>query len=470
MFKKTKIVATIGPVTESKESMEKLVKAGMNVVRLNFSHGDHDEHLGRVKLARATSEKFNEPIAVLQDLSGPKIRIGDFYKDSIVLKKGQLFTLTVEKIVGDEKKVFVNYKELPNEINEGSVIMLNDGKNKLMVEKISGQEIHCKVIVGGEIKGRRGVNIPGAYLKISAITAKDKKDIKFGIENEVDFMAISFVRTSADILKLRGILDKAKADIKIIAKIETTEAIENIDEIIAVADGIMVARGDLAVEVSAEQVPVLQKMIIKKCNDLGKPVITATQMLESMINSPVPTRAEVSDIANAIYDGTDAVMLSEESTLGKYAVEAVETMNRVARYTEHNFNYEKELERKNLLPKLIADAISFSIANTSHNIGAKAIVALTESGFTARIISRYKPKEPIIAFTPNKKTFNRLALSFGCYPELIKNFNTLEDVMETAKKDVVKKKIVKKGDKIVIAAGVPFGYSGTTNLVLAQEI
>jgi len=470
MAKKTKIVATIGPVTENKAAMEKLVKAGMNVVRLNFSHGDYNEHLNRVKLARAASEKFGKPIAVLQDLAGPKIRIGDFENGSVVLKEGAPFILTVKKCPGDEKKVFVNYKNLPKEVRKGSVIMLNDGKNKLEVKKVSGGDIHCKVLVGGAIKGRRGVNVPGAYLKISALTAKDKRDIEFGVKNGVDFMAISFVRTAADILKLRSILEKAKADIKIIAKIETKEAIENIDTIIDAADGVMVARGDLAVEVSAEKVPVLQKMIIKKCNDLGKPVITATQVLESMIKNPIPTRAEVSDIANAIFDGTDAVMLSEESTLGGFPVEAVEMMDRVARHTEANFNYEKVLKRKNLLPKPIADSISFAIANAAHNIGAKAIVALTESGFTARIISRYKPKQPIVALTPNKKTYNRLALSFGCYPRMIKQFDNLEDVVKTAKNVVVKDKFARRGDKIVIAAGIPFGKSTTTNLLLSQVI
>lgn len=470
MLRKTKIVATIGPATDNRKTIEKMVKAGMNVIRLNFSHGDFAEHLNRVKLARAASEKFGRPIGILQDLSGPKIRIGDFEKGSVTLKKGHPFILTVKECAGDSGKVFVNYKNLPSEVKKGDVIMLNDGKNKLAVERVSGDEIHCKVLVGGEIKSRRGVNIPGAYLKISALTAKDKRDIKFGVENDVDFMAISFVRTAKDILSLRKILEKSGADIHIIAKIETKEAIENIDEIIAVADGIMVARGDLAVEVSAERVPILQKMIIKKCNIVGKPVITATQMLESMIKNPVPTRAEVSDVANAVFDGADAVMLSEETTLGDYAVNAVELMSSVARYAEENFDYGEAMELGIPPAKSVSDSISYSTAKICRNVDAKAIVALTESGFTARMISRYKPKRSILALTSNRKTFERLSLSFGCYPRLIKDFKNLEEVVETAKKMVVENKMAKKGDKIVIAAGIPFGASGTTNLLLVQKI
>lgn len=307
MLKKTKIVATIGPATEDKKMLENLALAGMDAVRLNFSHGDFAEHQKRLDLVRSVSEKIGKTVAVIQDLGGPKIRIGDFYKESIVLKNGRSFILSTEKCAGNENKVFVNYKNLPKELKKGSKILLNDGKNELRVEKISGNEIYCRVIVGGEIKGRRGVNLPGTFLKISSLTEKDKADIKFGIKNKVDFMAVSFVRQAADVIELKNILKKANANIKVIAKIETQEAIEMIDEIIFAADGILVARGDLAVEISPEKVPMAQKMIIKKCNAKGKPVITATQMLESMIRNPVPTRAEVNDIANAILDGTDAV-------------------------------------------------------------------------------------------------------------------------------------------------------------------
>lgn len=473
MLRKTKIVATIGPVTENQEMMEKLVKAGLNMARLNFSHGTHEEHQNRLNLARAASEKFGVPVAVMQDLSGPKIRIGDFHgKESVNLQKGTPFILTVGECLGDEKRVSVNYKNLNKELAPGSTIMLNDGRNRLVVKKIVGEDIHCIVEVGGEIKGRRGVNLPGAYLKISALTDKDKKDLEFGIKNKVDFMALSFVRTAKDVLELKDILKKKKAsDIKIIVKLETAEAMENLDEIIAATDGVMVARGDLAVEVPAEQVPFWQKKIIEKCNNAGKPVITATHMLDTMINSPVPTRAEVSDIANAILDGTDAVMLSGETTLGKYPVECVETMDRVARYTEENFDYKAMLTRRHLEEKEIADSISFSVVNTAHNIGAKAIVVFTEKGFTARMISRHKPQQPIYCRTCNKGTYNRLALSSGCYPILSEHIDdSIEEAIKYAKSFALKNKIAKKGETIVISAGLPFGEKGTTNSLIVGEL
>lgn len=470
MFKKTKIIATIGPATENEKTMMQMALAGMNVVRLNFSHGDHKEHFKRAYLTRLISKKLNKPIAILQDLCGPKIRIGDFCDNSIVLKNGKKFILTTVKCIGNEEKVFINYKNITKEIKSNDRIFLNDGKNELRVEKISGNEIICKVIVGGEIRGRRGVNFPDTNLKISSLTKKDKEDIRFGIKNNVDYMAISFIRKSSNILELRNILNKAGADIKIIAKIETREAIENLDEIIKTADGAMVARGDLAVEVPTEHVPILQKIIIRKCNDAGKPVITATQMLDSMIKNPVPTRAEVNDVANAILDGTDAVMLSEETTLGNYPIETINVMSKIAKHTEENYNHEEILKHKHLLPKSINDSISYAIATAAHNIGAKAIIALTERGNAARMVSRYKPKQPIIALTPNKKTYNQLALSFGCQPILIKYFKEISEVIEIAKNIAVKNKTTKKGDKIVIGAGIPFGRAGSTNLLIVQTI
>ncbi|HLD62201.1 MAG TPA: pyruvate kinase [Patescibacteria group bacterium] len=470
MFKKTKIVATIGPATEERKILESLTLAGLDAVRLNFSHGDFAEHQKRLDSVRFVSKKIGKTIAVIQDLGGPKIRIGDFYKSSIVLKNGQSFILSTEKCAGDENKVFVNYKNLPKELKKGSKILLNDGKNELRVEKISGSDIYCRVIVGGEIKGRRGVNLPGTFLKISSLTEKDKQDIKFGIKNKVDFIAVSFVRQAVDVIELKNILKKANANIKVIAKIETQEAIEMIDEIIAAADGILVARGDLAVEISPEKVPMAQKMIIKKCNAKGKPVITATQMLESMIRNPVPTRAEVNDIANAILDGTDAVMLSEETALGDFPLKAVEVMSRVAFYTEEGFNYGGERVKDNFSLEAIGDSVSFAVVNVARNIGASAIFALTESGFTARMISRCKPRQPVIALTPNKQTCNWLALSFGCYPRLINGFKDIAEVSEAAKKMALADKIAKKGGKIVISAGIPFGKAGTTNLLLAETV
>ncbi|OHA59521.1 MAG: pyruvate kinase [Candidatus Vogelbacteria bacterium RIFOXYD1_FULL_46_19] len=469
--KKTKIVATIGPASESEAVLTKLVQVGMNVIRLNFSHGSYEEHGARIEAIRRVSKKLDQPIAVLLDLPGPKIRIGEFYQERVKLVAGQPFVLSTTKRVGDETGVYINYAKLPQEVAVGSVIFLDDGKKKLVVEKVKGTEIYCQIVVGGETKGRRGVNVPGAYLSISSLTPTDKKHVAYGVKQGVDFMALSFVRRREDIDELRTLLNKSKADIKIIAKIETAEAIENIDEIIAATDGVMVARGDLAVEVPKEEVPILQKMIIKKCNKVGKPVITATQMLESMIGSPVPTRAEVNDVANAIFDGTDAVMLSEETTLGIDPVNVVETMRNIALKTEQYINYESILKGEHLAGKDITDAISFSALNVAHEVVAQAIVALSTSGYTARMVSRYKPSCAVVVITPDVKTFNRLSLSFGCDPILLPHrFATFGDSVKEAKEILKKKKLVKPGDRFVLVGGLTLGKSGTTNTVSVQQV
>lgn len=470
-MKKTKIVATIGPATESKEMLHSLFQAGVNVVRLNFSHGDFAEHQARVDRTRQIAAKLKQPVAILQDLSGPKIRIGEFYAERVELKAGEQFVLTTEKIVGDEHRAYVNYDKLPTEVKKDSIIFLDDGKKKLVVENIKGKEIHCRILVGGQTKGRRGVNVPGAYLSLSSLTDKDKSDLLFGVKNKVDYMAISFVRRAADIDLLRQILKKKRAtDIKIIAKIETQEAIDNLDEIIAAADGVMVARGDLAIEIPAEEVPVRQKQIIRKCNEVGKPVITATQMLESMIHASVPTRAEVGDIANAIWDGTDAIMLSEETTLGEYPVAAVKVMAKVARRVESEINHNQVIQNSLLTPKTITDSFSFAAVARAHEIGAEAIVALSESGTTARMVSRYRPHKPFIVLTPNEKTYNQLALSYGCYPVMMPQFTSLMVMVKKIKDILLKKELVKTGDEIVIVAGLPFGQAGSTNLLMAEKI
>lgn len=472
-IKKTKIVATIGPVTSSEEMLTKLLKEGVNIMRINFSHGDFAEHQIKINNGRTASKKTGIPVAFLQDLGGPKIRIGDFNKESINLKEGEVFTLTTEKIVGDEKKVFVNYPLLPKEVKVGGSILLHDGKKKLEIVDIKGNEVKCKIIIGGDIKGRRGVNLPGAYLSVSSITEKDRKDLEFGIKNKVDFVALSFVRRPDDIIELRNILNKAKLPAGIIAKIETPEAVENIDKIIELSDGIMVARGDLAIEVPAEDVPIIQKMVIEKCNKAGKPVITATQMLESMIKSPVPTRAEVSDIANAILDGTDAIMLSEETTLGDYPAEAVKMMAKVARRVESDFAHKRiNGERNNLSQnsKDTADAITKEAVDIAHGVDARFIVGLTESSFSARMISRYRPAQDIIAMTPNKNTFGKLILNYGVVPVFIKKFKTLNEVMVIIRNHFIKNKLAKKGDKVVVVAGMPFGKKGATNMILVEKI
>ena len=348
--------------------------------------------------------------------------------------------------------------------------MLHDGKKKLEIMSIKGNEVVCKVIIGGEIKGKRGVNLPGAKLSISSLTKKDKDDLEFGIKNKVDFVAFSFVRRPDDVSELRDILDKAKSKAQIIAKIEDVEGLENIDKIIELVDGIMIGRGDFGIEIGVENMPMVQKEIIKKCNKAGKPVITATHMLESMINSPVPTRAEVSDIANAILDGTDAIMLSEETALGQYPVEAVKMMAKVAERVEREMGYVKKYFAETDKENNITDAVSAEAVDLAHNIGAQYIVALTYYGFAARMIARYRPVQRVIAMTPNEKVASQLLLSFGCNPVLIEKLNTLPAAIKEAKKHCLKSKLAQKGDKIVIVAGMPFGKSGMTNTILVERI
>lgn len=471
MIKKTKIVATIGPRTESVEMLTKMIEAGMNVMRLNFSHGDFAEHQNRVDNLKVAMKKTGKTVAMLQDLGGPKIRIGNFKTESVTLKVGQTFTLTTEDILGDETIVSVNYPLLPKEVKQGHIIFMHDGKKKLEVKEVKGKNVICKVLVGGEIKGKRGLNMPDSDLSVKSLTDKDLKDLEFGIKNNVDFIALSFVRRPSDILELREILNKRKSKAGIVAKIETPQAIANIDEIISLCDGIMIARGDLAIEVPFEKVPGYQKMMIKKCNDLGKPVITATQMLESMIKSPVATRAEVSDVANAILDGTDAIMLSEESTLGDFPIEAVTVMKKIALEVEKDYP-ERAIVRVGKKGETeTVNSVTGSAVKTAHDVGAKIIVALTDSGFTARMVSRYRPHMTIVALTPNQSTANKLSLVFGTESFVVGRYNTLDDVFKIIKQTLVKNKLAKVGDKVVVSAGVPFNTKGlSTNMVLVQKI
>lgn len=467
--KKTKIVCTIGPVTEAKHKLIDLINAGMNVMRLNFSHGDFAEHQGRVDNIREAMKETGKKVAILQDLCGPKIRIGTFKDKMITLHEGKMFTLTTDEMEGTEEKVHINYPRLPQEVKPGTIIMLQDGTKRLEVVEIKGNDIHCKVMIGGKLSGRKGVNVPGANLSISALTEKDKEDVKFGIKNEVDFVALSFVRRASDIIDLRKILDEAKSDAHIIAKIETPEALSCIDEIIAAADGIMVARGDLAIEIPAEEVPLMQKIMISKCNAVGKPVITATQMLESMIKNPVPTRAEVSDIANAIIDGTDAIMLSEETTLGDFPIEAVKVMTKVA------LRIEKEVYTRDTIAEYdeshgVTDVVSQAAVRTAHSIGASMIVALTHSGRTAKMIARYRPAERILALSDGKDSINKLMLTFGCYPMLAPTFKTVDEIMDIVRKTTLDNKMLNRGDRVVIVAGMPFGQAKETNLILVETL
>ena len=469
--KKTKIVCTIGPATESVEMLEALIRAGMNVMRLNFSHGDFKEHQNRVDNLGKVVSKLNVPTAIMQDLGGPKIRIGNFKDGEVTLREGEKFTITTDDIEGDEKKVSINYPNFAKEVSEGHIVYLHDGRKKLQVLAVKGNEVICKILVGGSIKGKRGVNLPDSDLSIGSLTEKDKKDLVFGVKNKVDFIALSFVRRAEDITELRNILIKAKSKAKIIAKIETPQAIKNIDQIIELTDGIMVARGDLATEVPAEKVPVLQKMIIKKCMKAGKPVITATQMLESMIKAPVPTRAEVSDIANAILDGTDAVMLSEETALGDFPVKAVEMMTRVAQNMEGTMNSHPFLEEVLKSPvQNIRESVTASVVKTAERVGAKYIIGLTSGGRNARFISRYKPNQIILAVTPNDFTYHQSVLSYGVYPVKIEKFNHFRDVLDVIRKYLLKNKLAVKGDKVVIASGMPFGKVIETNMMVVETL
>ncbi len=471
MIKKTKIIVTVGPSTENKDMLVKLLNAGMNVARLNFSHGVSAEHQRIIDNLSSAVKSTGLPCAIIQDLGGPKIRIGDFKTESIDLKVGQVFTLTTDDIVGDEKTVSVNYSLLPKEIEKGHVIFLYDGKRKLEVEDVIGNKIITRVLVGGEIRGRRGMNLPDSNLSVKSLTDKDIKDLDFGIENKVDYVALSFVRRPSDILELREILKKRKSDIGIIAKIETPQAIANIDEIIRLSDGIMVARGDLAVEVPFEQVPGIQKMLINKCNNSGKPVITATHMLESMIKSPTATRAEVSDVANAILDGTDAIMLSGETALGEYPFEAVSVMANIAKEIEKNYA-ERPIVRVGFDGEIdVSDSITSSVVKTAHDVGATIIVALTDSGFTARMISRYKSHSTILALSPNDRTSRKLLLVGGCVSKTVPRYSTMKDVFKIVSEYCLSEKLAKKGDKVVIAAGVPFNTKGlSTNMMLVQTL
>ncbi len=467
--KKTKIVCTIGPATESEEKLRELMNAGMNVCRLNFSHGDFAEHQKRVDNIRKITKEDGKVVAIMQDLCGPKIRIGTFKDNAIMLNRGDKFTLTTDEVEGTQEKVHINYPALPKEVKPGNFIMLQDGTKKLEVVEVKGNDIITKVVSGGRLSGRKGVNVPGANLSVKSLTDKDRSDLEFGIKNEVDFVALSFVRRSSDISELREILNKAGSKAQIVAKIETPEALEDIDKIIELTDAVMIARGDLAIEIPAEEVPLVQKLIIHKCNSAGKPVITATQMLESMIKNPVPTRAEISDIANAIIDGTDAIMLSEETTLGEFPVAAVEIMTRVA------LRVEKEVFTRDTIAEYevshgITDVMSQSAVRATHNVGASLIVALTRQGRTPKMISRYKPSEIILAMTDNKECLNKMILSYGCYPVLVPTFKTTDEIMEIVRKTTLESGLVKKGDKVVIVAGMPFGETRETNFILVETV
>jgi len=471
-MRKTKIVCTIGPASESLEMMKKLIEAGMNVARLNFSHGDFEEHGNRIKNIRQACKELGKTVAILLDTKGPEIRIGKLKEEPIELVENEYLTLTTEEILGDKDRIHVTYKDLPNDVSVGSTILIDDGLIGLTVVEVQGTEIKCRIVNGGQIKGRKGVNVPGVKISLPGITEKDAADIVFGIEQGIDFIAASFVRKASDVLEIRELLEKHNAShIQIISKIENQEGVDNLDEILEVSDGLMVARGDLGVEIPAEDVPLVQKRMIEKCNLVGKPVITATQMLDSMQRNPRPTRAEASDVANAIFDGTDAIMLSGETAAGKYPVESVRTMARIAERTEAALNYRELFQRLSKAQEVsVTEAISQSVAKSALDLHANAIITATESGYTARMVSKYRPQAPIIAVTPNEDVMRRMCLNWGVLPVKGVHAPSTDIMFEMAVDSALKTKVVQPGDLVVITAGVPVGRSGTTNLIKIHHI
>lgn len=467
-MKKTKIVCTIGPASEDEQVFEKLVLSGLNVARLNFSHGTHEEHKKRIDAIKKVRGKLDIPVATMLDTKGPEIRTGDFEDGIAELVEGQEFTITTRDIIGNSSICNITYIGLPKDVNVGDSILIDDGLIELKVVEIPNDtDIKCKVINPGLVKNHKGVNVPGIKINLPAITQKDIEDILFGIENEIDFIAASFIRKASDVIEIRKILEEHRANnIQIISKIENQEGVDNIDEIIQVSDGIMVARGDLGVEIPTEEIPLVQKVIIKKCNEAGKPVITATQMLDSMMRNPRPTRAEVTDVANAIFDGTDAIMLSGETAAGKYPLEAVKTMANIALRTEHSLDYKEMLRSKSIGKDItVTNAISHATCSTAEDLGAAAIVTATSSGYTAKAVSKFRPSAPIVAVTPRKDVMRKLMLVWGVYPVLTQGSDTTDEVIESSVQSAIEKNYIKQGDLIVITAGIPVGVAGSTNLL-----
>lgn len=467
-MKKTKIVCTIGPASDNQDTIQALILNGMNVARLNFSHGSHEGHLQKIKIIRELSAKLDRPIAILLDLAGPKIRIGHIPDPGIVLTPGHQFILTSRPIEGSMEAVSLTYKDLPREVKVGDRLLLADGLMELLVEEANETDIICKVVTGGVLTSHKGINLPTGTIRTASLTEKDRSDLLFGLENGVDFIALSFVKTAEDIKMVKDIIAAKGKDTPVIAKIEKHEAVDNIDAIMDISDGIMVARGDLGVEIPLEDVPLIQKRLIAKANMCGKPVITATQMLRSMVTSPRPTRAEAADVANAVLDGTDAVMLSEETASGDYPVAAVLYMSRLAAAAETGFPFEEFLA---MIPrKDISESVAHASCVLASHLEAKAIVAHTQSGRTARYISRFRPRQTIVALSPNEETVRRLALSWGCLPRLVNDPHDTDDMIEKASQAALQSGEAKPGDLIVITVGHPICVSGTTNMLRVKRL
>lgn len=470
-MRKTKIVCTIGPACESEERLREMMLAGMNVARFNFSHGTQAEQKEKFERVIKVRKELGLPVATLLDTKGPEIRLRDFEGGKAELIAGQQFILTTEEIMGTAEKAAITYENLKNDISVGTTILIDDGLIEMQVEDIQGKEIICRVINGGFVSNHKGVNVPGAVLSMPYINETDRSDILFGIEMGYEFIAASFARCKEDILELKQILDAHGSDMKIIAKIENMQGIENLEEILEVSDGVMVARGDMGVEVPLEEVPILQKKMISMANAKGKHVITATQMLESMIKNPRPTRAETTDIANAIYDGTTAIMLSGESAAGSYPVEAVKTMARIAECAEKNIDYRDRMRHNDEGNQLeITTAIAYATCTAAMDLGAAAIITVTMSGYTAEAISRFKPQCPIVGCAINERVCMQLNLLWGVSPLMTQEEDTTEELFAAAVEEAKKAGYVKVGDTVVITAGVPLGVAGTTNMIHVIEV
>jgi pyruvate kinase len=473
-MRKTKIVCTIGPACDTQDKLEALINAGMNVARLNMSHSDHPYHEQAIKNIRFVSESLDRPIGILMDLQGPKVRVNGI-KETANLVPGQEFTLTTRNVPGDSKEVNVPFKELPESVAAGQSLLLDDGLIELKVQGVTETDVLTKVVRGGELKPKKGLNLPQSTLKIPSITEKDVNDLDFGIRQGIDMFAMSFVRRPEDVLELRRLMEERGADTPIIAKIEKHEGVKNIDGIIDVVNGIMVARGDLGIEIPMAEVPIVQKMLIAKSNAKGIPVITATQMLDSMIRNPIPTRAEATDVANAVFDGTDALMLSGETAFGEYPVKAVETMARIAKYTEDSAIYKNSIVNKTPRPSMsITDNVAEATCDTARNLRGQAIITATQTGFTARKVSRYKPQMPILAVTSDQKVMRQLTLSWAVVPVKIGQPRDLDALIDEAVNTCLGKGYIKTGDLVVITGGVLTGIPGGTNIMkvhlVAKEI
>lgn len=468
---KTKIVCTIGPASQDVETLRALIQSGMDIARLNFSHGSHEEFRQRIQTIRQVARELDRTVAILLDTQGPEIRTGPLREPEVHLEDGQPFVLTTREVEGDAGAVSITYKGLPEDVSTGDVILIDDGLLELVVEEVRGDEIHTRVRNGGMLKPRKGVNVPGVKIRLPGITEKDARDIRFGVAEGVDFIAASFVRKPADILEIHRILDELGAYIPIIAKIENQEGVDHLEAILEVADGLMVARGDLGVEIPVEEVPLVQKKIIQACNRAGKPVITATQMLDSMQRHPRPTRAEASDVANAILDGTDAIMLSGETATGRYPVEAVQMMCRIAESVESSVDYrEKFASREKVNHPNTTSVISQSVVEAALQLNASAIIAPTESGYTARMISKYRPQCPIVAVTYAEATTRRLTLSWGVVPIQGEEASSMDEMLSNAVESALARGIIDYGDLVIITAGVPIGQVGTTNMMKVHVV